>query len=134
MLNNFSPEPLKNEPLLKKTEPLNVEPLAVEVTKYPLLGETDAVTLPLAMNEDNNASSVSAERGISKNNLPDELMNEPLAIKILPLKMEPLSIEVTTNPSLGSTDAVIEPLAINEERSASSVRAERGISKNSLPD
>ena len=37
-------------------------------------------------------------------------MNEPLAIKILPLNIEPLSNDFTTKPS-GETDAVTLPLA-----------------------
>ena len=43
--------------------------------------------------------------------------------------MEPLSIEVTLN-TLSSVEAVTLPLAINVDRSASSVSAERGISNN----
>jgi len=46
-LNNFSPLPEINEPLLKNIEPLNVEPLASEVTTKPSSGETDAVTATL---------------------------------------------------------------------------------------
>ena len=39
-------------------------------------------------------------------------MNEPLAIKILPLKVEPLSKDSTKNPISGVTEAVILPVAI----------------------
>ena len=52
------------------TEPVNSEPLSEDLTTNPKFGETDAVTLPLAINADNNASSVNAERGISNNPLP----------------------------------------------------------------
>ena len=99
-------------------------------TLNPYSGETEAVTEPDLISVDINASSVNAERGISKNNLPDELMNEPLAIKILPLKIEPLSNDSTLNPNSGVTDAVIEPVAI---RNTSCDNAERGISNKPLP-
>ena len=54
MLNNPSPLPLKN-PLpdgivtfpLTKREPVNVEPLAIDVTLNPSSGFTDAVTDPV---------------------------------------------------------------------------------------
>ena len=98
---------------------MNVEPLTTEVTKNPVSGLTDAVTLPLANTVVNNASGVKAERGISNNPLPLPLKN-PLPVgmvilpltTILPLKVEPLSIASTTNPLSGVTDAVILPLAI----------------------
>jgi len=98
ILNNFSPLPLKNEPDERNTLPLNIEPLFTEVTTNPASGETEAVTLPLTINDDNKASSVSAERGISNNNLPEELTKEPLAIKILPVNSEPLAADSTLNP------------------------------------
>jgi len=44
---------------------------------------------------------------------PLPLKNEPLLRKILPLKVEPLASETTTNPSSASTDAVTEPVANN---------------------
>ena len=55
MLNKPSPLPLKY-PLpdgivifpLTKREPVNVEPLSMDVTTNPASGDTDAVTLPLA--------------------------------------------------------------------------------------
>ena len=78
ILNKFSPLPLKNEPDDKNTEPLNVEPLSIEVTTNPSSGDTDAVTDPLVMNVDNSASSVSAERGISNKSSPLPLNFEPL--------------------------------------------------------
>ena len=125
------------------TEPLNCDAICVlnepdssteEVngvkTLKPSTGLTDAVTEPDLISADINASSVRAERGISNNNLPDELTNEPLAIKILPLNVEPLSTDSTKNPNSGVTDAVILPLAI---RNTSSDNAERGISNNPLP-
>ena len=53
---NPAPLPLKNEPVstcilppLTNKLPLNVEPNSTEVTTNPKSGETDAVTLPLAI-------------------------------------------------------------------------------------
>jgi hypothetical protein len=99
MSNNPAPLPLKIEPDERNTEPLNVEPLATEVTKNPLLSLTEAVTLPLAINDDTCASSVKAERGISNNPAPLPLKIEPEDKKILPLNVEPLSSDLTTNPN-----------------------------------
>ena len=56
------------------------------------------------------ASSVNAALGILNNFSPLPLINEPEAIKILPLNVEPLTIDVTTKPFSGETDAVTEPL------------------------
>ena len=128
ILNNPSPLPLKNPepdgitifPLTNKL-PVNVEPLNADSTINPKLGDTDAVTLPLAIR---NTSSDNAERGISNNPLP------------LPLNIDAetgnWNVEnvLTTNPVLGAIEAVAEPLAILGE---SSVMAERGISNNPLP-
>ena len=101
------------------TLPLNVEPLSIDITKNPVSGVTDAVTLPLANTVVNNASGVKAERGIFDNPAPLPLKN-PLPVgmvilpltTILPLKVEPLAIASTKNPLLGDTDAVTLPLAI----------------------
>ena len=64
-------------------------------------------------------------------NLPPSDIIEPLT-KTEPLNIEPLSTEVTVNTSF-SVDAVTAPLTINADKSASCVRAERGISNKSLP-
>ena len=61
-------------------------------------------------------------------------MNEPDAIKMLPLNVEPLVVDLTTNPNASVTEAVTEPLAIKLDNKASGVRAERGISNNPLPE
>ena len=67
---------------------------------------------------------------------PLPLNEEPLFISIPPLtnneplKVEPLSIEVTTNPLLGATDAVTEPLTT---WNASPVKLENGISNKLIP-
>ena len=126
-MNNFSPLPLKNEPLLRKILPLNIEPLSTEVTTNPSLGDTDAVTEPLTINDDNNASSVRAERGMLNKFSPLPENDEPDDRNILPLKIEPLSTEVTTNPKSGDTEAVTEPLTIKDESKASSVSADLGM-------
>ena len=47
-----------------------LEPLATDSTLNPKFGATDAVTLPLLISVDINASSVNAERGISLRYLP----------------------------------------------------------------
>ena len=122
MLNNPSPLPLKN-PLpdgmfifpLTNNEPVNVEPLANDCTLNPVLGDTDAVTLPLAIL---NESSVIAERGISNKPLPE------------PEYIDAVIVVLTTNPKFGEIDAVAEPDAIlfNLKDNADS-----GISNNSAP-
>ena len=48
-----------------------------------------------------------------------------------PINREPLSIDSTTNPSSGVTDAVTDPDAI---LNASPVNADRGISNRCLPE
>ena len=97
---NPVPLPLKNEPVaaliipstyklpLISTEPVNSEPLSADLTLNPNTGETDAVTLPLLISVDINASSVSAERGISFNPAPLPLKNEPVATCIFPLTIK----------------------------------------------
>ena len=130
--NNFSPLPLNELPLATLSSPKNVEPVN-EVTTNPSFGETDAVTEPLTINEDNKASSVSAERGMLNKSLPLPLNTEPLCSLTSPIKSEPLSTEVTTNPVSGETDAVTEPDVIWFVIRASSVNAERGISKSPWP-
>ena len=120
--NNSAPLPLKVEPLftlippLTNSEPVNCEPLPSDSTLNPKSGETEAVTLPLAIL---NESPLNADCGILnnpsplplKNPLPDGIVTLP-STDIEPLNVEPLSAEFTTNPLLGETDAVTEPLAI----------------------
>ena len=130
ILNNFSPLPLKNEPVNKKILPVNCEPLSAEITLKPSSLLTEAVTLPLAMSAEINASGASAVLGILNNFSPEPEKNEPVYKKILPVNCEPLSAEITLNPSFGATDAVTLPLAI---RNTSSDNAERGISNSPLP-
>ena len=78
--------------------PLNVEPLATDVTTNPFVGETEAVTEPLLISVDTKASCVKAALGIlnSFSPLPDKY--EPDDKNILPLNVEPLATDVTTNP------------------------------------
>ena len=52
---------------------------------------------------------------------------------ILPLKVEPLTIEVTKNPLFGDTEAVTEPDFISVDINASCDNAERGISNKPAP-
>ena len=70
--------------------PLIVE---YEFTTNPVLGATDAVTEPLAINVESNASGDKAERGISNNPLPLPLKNEPVATLTFPpvTKREPVN-------------------------------------------
>ena len=140
ILNKFAPLPLNDEPLLSCKLPLiNVEPLSSVLTE-PVpntlntpSGVTDAVTEPVAIKFDINASSVSAVLGMLNKSSPLPLNTEPLASLTSPKKVDPLSTEVTTNPSTGETDAVTEPLLILLLISASSVSADFGISNKSLP-
>ena len=74
-------------------------------------GETDALTEPVVIKLESNASSTKADFGISNNSAPLPLNTEPLLNLKLPLNIEPLATEVTINPSIGSTDAVTEPVA-----------------------
>ena len=110
--------------------------LAGTFTTNPSTGEIDAVAEPLAILLISNAR---ADCGISNNPLPLPLKNEPVVIWIppltnkLPLKVEPLTIEVTKNPLSGLTEAVTEPDLISDDTNASSVNAERGISFNPAP-
>jgi len=57
------------------------------------------------------ASSVSADFGISNNSAPLPLNILPLLNLKLPLNVEPLASEITTNPSSSETDAVTLPVA-----------------------
>ena len=107
------------------------------VTLNPKSGETEAVTEPDLISVLMSASSVSALLGMLLNPRPLPLKKPlPLGITTFPLtksepvNVEPLSIDKTTKPKLGETDAVTEPLAI---LGASSERAENGISYNPLP-
>ena len=88
MLNNFSPLPLKNEPDAKKILPLNIEPLAIDFTTNPSASVTDAVTLPLAIKFEINASGASAVLGILNNLSPLPLNDEPEVSDILPLTIK----------------------------------------------
>ena len=82
------------------------------------MGDTEAVTEPDLISDDTKASNVKAERGISNKRAPLPLNDEPEFISIPPLtnneplKREPNSTEVTTNPIFGATEAVTLPLAI----------------------
>ncbi len=103
----------------------------------PSSGLTEAVTLPLLISVDINASKVNAERGILFNPAPLPLKNEPVSTLIYPpvtnkepVNCEPLSKDSTLNPSFGDTDAVTLPLAILFN---SSDKAENGISNNPAP-
>ena len=91
MLNNFSPLPLKNEPLTTEILPLtfklpvNSDPLIGDSTLNPYFGFTEAVIEPDAINVDNNASGVKAVLGMLNNFSPLPLKNEPVYKKILPV-------------------------------------------------
>ena len=98
--NSLAPLPLK-EPVCSWISPKKVEPLSNEVTTKPPSGVTDAVIEPVTISVDNNASSVSAERGISNNFSPLPLNDEPDVNLSSPKKVEPLSIDVTINPFSG---------------------------------
>ena len=143
ILINWEPSPIKNDAdtlPLTTTFPIKVEPLWDELTINPVFGATDAVTEPDLISVDINASDVKAERGISDNPAPLPLKN-PLpvgmvifpTVVILPVKVEPLSIEITKNPVSGVTDAVIEPVANWVVSNASGVKAERGMFVNPAP-
>ena len=99
-----------------------------------MLGETDAVTLPLKI-RDASKSDIAAA-GISNRFLPLPLKDEPDIIDTdpdilkLPVNWEPLWDDSTLNPKLGVTDAVTEPLAILNN---SNDNADCGISNNNLP-
>ena len=145
MLNNPAPLPLKIEPDDRNTEPLNVEPLATDVTTNPNSSLTDAVTLPLnifvastAVNA-SCASCVNAVNGISNKLAPLPEYVEPELIEIppltnkLPVNSEPLSEDSTLNPNCGDTEAVTLPLAIKVDNKASGDNAALGISNNPAP-
>ena len=130
MLFNSEPSPANeplNEPVIlsaiilgtfnvsvMKTLPLNsdfTEP--VPNTLNVPSGKTDAVTEPVVIRLETNASSTNADFGILNSSAPLPLNTLPLLNRKLPLKVEPLNSDITKNPSLGSTEAVIEPLAID---------------------
>ena len=105
----------------------------------PLSASTEAVTLPLTNifdSSDTNdiiddcASVESAEKGMSLNFSPLPLNAEPLSTLTSPKNVEPLSTEVTVKPSSGVTEAVIAPLTIKLDKSASGVSAAFGILNN----
>ena len=77
------------------TLPVNSEPFSADSTLNPKLGDTDAVTLPLAILK---GAKESADSGISNRNLPEPLKNEPDANLILPVNSEPLSGDSTLKP------------------------------------
>ena len=133
MLNSPSPLPLKNDPDERNILPLKVEPRSGEITKNPVSGDTDAVTLPLAMRAEICASSVKADLGISNKSLPLPLNTLPLDNLTLPKNNDPLILDDTTNPNLSLTEAVTLPLAIKDDIWASSVKAVRGMLNKSLP-
>ena len=112
MLKRSLPLPLNTLPLANLTSPKNSDPLAVEVTTNPLLGDTEAVTLPLAIKSEINASSERAVLGMLKRSLPLPLNTLPLANLTSPINNDPLTLDDTTNPNLSLTDAVTLPLAI----------------------
>ena len=128
--NKNLPDPDKKLPDERNILPLNVEPLTSLSTKKPLSGDTEAVTLPLAIR---NTSCDSADCGISNNPAPLPLKKLPDERNILPLNVEPLSSLSTTNPLSGDTEAVILPLAIKLDTNTSSANAVLGISNNPLP-
>ena len=139
---NWAPLPLKEEPLITPTSPKKVEPLTIDVTMNPLSASTEAVTLPLTNifdSSDTNdiiddcASVESAEKGMSLNFSPLPLNAEPLSTLTSPKNVEPLSTEVTVKPSSGVTEAVIAPLTIKLDKSASGVSAAFGILNNWAP-
>ena len=148
-----------SEPLTS-TEPVNVEPLSNDVTTNPSIGSTDAVTEPDVIwfiSNDKFANCMFVNPLPSPSNEPE---NEPLnssavtipAFKLFvvisllttklpvtsiePVKVEPLSADVTTNPVSGVTEAVTLPLFISVEISASIAscdNAVNGISNKSAP-
>ena len=139
---NWEPSPTKNCATtlpLTSTEPLNSLPLCVDSTLNPKSGDTEAVTEPLAINADNNASGERAALGISNKPAPLPLKIEPDSnvtlplISIEPVNSEPLSSDTTTNPLSGVTDAVTEPVAIEVATKASGAKAVLGISNNLAP-
>ena len=90
----------------------------------PKSGSTDAVTDPLAINVDNNASGVNAALGISNKFAPLPLNTLPLPSDTPPLtnnepvNCEPLCFDITINPFSLSTEAVTAPSAILDDCSA----------------
>ena len=88
------------------------------LTTNPVFGAIDAVAEPLAILVATSESILSADNGILnnpsplplKNPLPDGITTLPLT-KSEPVNLEPLAIDVTTNPVFGATDAVTLPLA-----------------------
>ena len=64
---------------------------------------------------------------------PLPLKKLPLLKNILPLNIEPLFSDFTTNPNLSLTDAVTEPEAIRLDTNASGVNADLGILNNPSP-
>ena len=92
-----------------------IDAVIVVLTTNPKFGEIDAVTEPLAILFILNDN---ADSGISLNPAPLPLKKEPsLNVSIpstltLPSNVEPLSVDVTTNPALGATVALTAPLTI----------------------
>ena len=125
--NKSSPLPLYFEPDDSVMFPKKVEPLASDVTTKPASLDTDALTLPDSIFVATSTCSARADNGILNKFSPLPLNEEPLCTLTSPKNVEPLSIEVITNPFLGSTEAVTAPLIIKFVSNASSVNAERGI-------
>ena len=92
MLNNCSPLPLKKLPDERNILPLNMEPLNTEVTTNPNSSLTEAVTLPLAIKLEINASSANAALGISNNPSPLPLKKLPDAATTFPPVMNKLPV------------------------------------------
>ena len=118
---------------LTSIDPVNSEPLSALSTLNPLSGDTDAVTEPDLISVEMSASSVKADLGMLNNCSPLPLKKLPDERNTLPLNMEPLNTEVTTNPNSSLTEAVTLPLDIIVEIKASSANAALGISNNPSP-
>ena len=93
ILNNFSPLPLKKEPLCSKTLAEN-SALSVPSNLKPNVGDTEAVTEPLLIEFISNANAVS---GISNKSLPLPLNTLPLLSLIL-ADISALSVPSNLNP------------------------------------
>ena len=123
MFLRYVPSENMNEDESIKILPLNDEPLSKDSTINPKLGETEAVTLPLAILFN---SSDKAENGISVKPAPLPLNTDA--------DTEPEKFDTaanTSNPLSGEIDAVAEPLNIFER--SKSDNADSGISNNLAP-
>ena len=92
------------------------------------------------MNDESNASSVNAERGILDNPsplplkypLPDGIIIFPFTLTE-PVNCEPLNVDSTLNPKFGETDAVTLPLCKRVDAITSSANADNGMFVNPSP-